>query len=98
VAPLASLISRSCSRIGNVGERHPGLAPAWEFPVGAAVLLIQHEVGGHGGRARGFGFSPRYCFGYELPAATGTKRPPETNEDNALLAAGGVEADGVMAH
>ncbi|HEV8582412.1 MAG TPA: hypothetical protein VGX68_25375 [Thermoanaerobaculia bacterium] len=98
VMSLDSLISRSFSRIGDVGERHPGVAPAWEFPVGAAVLLIQHEVGGHGGRAREFGLSPSYSFGYDLSAATGTERPPETNEGNALLAAGGVEADGVMAN
>jgi hypothetical protein len=98
VASLDSLISRSFSRIGDVGERHPGLSPVWEFPAGAAVLLLQHEVGGHGGRAREFGLSPSYAFNYDLSAATGTSRPPQTNEGNALLAAGGVEADGVMAH
>jgi len=98
VMSLDSLISRSFSRIGDVGARHPGLAPVWEFPAGAAVLLLQHEVGGHGGRAREFGLSPSYSFGYDLSAATGTRRPPRTNEENSLLAAGGVEADGVMAH
>jgi hypothetical protein len=98
VMSLDSLLSRSFSRIGDAGERHPGLAPAWEFPVAAAVLLLQHEVGGHGGRAREFGLSPSYSFGFDFSAATGTERPPETNEGNALLAAGGVEADGVMAH
>jgi hypothetical protein len=98
VMSLHSLISRSFSRIGDAGERHPALAPAWEFPVGAAMLLIQHEVGGHGGRARELGLSPSYSFGYDFSAATGTARPPDTNEGNALLAAGGVEADGVMAH
>jgi hypothetical protein len=98
VMSLDSLISRSFSRIGDVGERHPGVSPAWEFPVGATVLLLQHEVGGHGGRAREFGLSPSYAFHYDLSAATGTRRPPRTNEGNALLAAGGVEADGVMAY
>jgi hypothetical protein len=98
VMSLDSLLSRSFSRIGDAGERHPGLSPAWEFPVGAAVLLLQHEVGGHGGRAREFALSPSYSFGYDLSAATGTKRPPATNEQSSLLAAGGVEADGVMAH
>jgi hypothetical protein len=98
VMSLDSLISRSFSRIGGAGERHPALAPAWEFPVAAAVLLLQHEVGGHGGRARELGLSPSYSFGFDFSAATGTERPPETNEGNALLAAGGVEADGIMAH
>ena len=98
VMSLDSLISRSFARIGDAGERHPGLAPAWEFPVGAAVMLLQHEVGGHGGRARELGLSPSYAFHYDFSAATGTARPPQTNEENALLAAGGVEADGVMAH
>jgi hypothetical protein len=98
VMSLDSLLSRSFSRIGGAGERHPGLAPAWEFPVGAAVMLLQHEVGGHGGRAREFGLSPSYAFNYDFSAATGTKRPPQTNERNALLGAGGVEADGVMAY
>jgi len=98
VMSLHSLLSRSIGRIGHVGERHPGVAPAWEIPLGAAVLLIQHEVGGHGGRARELGLSPSYAFSYNLSAATATERPPATNEENTLLAAGGVEADGVMAH
>ncbi|HEY7215990.1 MAG TPA: hypothetical protein VIC28_15305 [Thermoanaerobaculia bacterium] len=98
VMSLQSAVSRGFASIADVGERHPGLAPVWEFPVGAAVLLLQHEVGGHGGRAREFALSPSYSFGYDLSAATGTKRPPATNEQSSLLAAGGVEADGVMAH
>ena len=98
VTSLQSLVSRSIGAIGHVGERHPGLAPAWEFPVGATVLLLQHEVGGHGGRAREFGLAPSYAFHYDLSAATGTARPPRSNEEGTLLAAGGVEADGVMSH
>lgn len=98
VMSLHSLISRSIGRIGGVEEKHPGVAPAWEFPVAAALLLVQHEVGGHGGRAREFGLSPSYQFNFDFSAATGTERPPATNEEGTLLAAGGVEADQVMAH
>jgi hypothetical protein len=98
VMSLQSVLSRSFSSIGDVGSRHPGLRPAWEFPVGAALLLVQHEVGGHGGRAREFGLSPSYSFNFDFSAATGTRRPPRTNEEGILLAAGGTEADGVMAH
>jgi hypothetical protein len=98
VMSLQSAISRAFGSIANLGERHPGLSPAWEFPVAAAVLLIQHEVGGHGGRGREFGLGPSYAFNWDLSAATGTRRPPATNEENALIGAGGTEADNVMAH
>jgi len=98
VMSLQSAVSRGLGSIAGVGERHPGLAPAWEFPVGAAVLLIQHEVDGHGGRAREFGLSPSYAFHFDFSAATGTQCPPKTNEGNALLGAAGTEADQVMAH
>ena len=98
VTSLQSAISRGFSAIGDVGVRHPGLAPVWEFPVGAAMLLIQHEVGGHGGRGREFGLGPSYSFSYHFSAATGTERPPASNEENAAFGAGGVEADNVMAH
>ncbi|MFL6259735.1 MAG: hypothetical protein ACJ76Y_08490 [Thermoanaerobaculia bacterium] len=98
VMSLQSAISRGFGSIAGVGERHPGLAPAWEFPAAAAVLLIQHEVDGHGGRAREFGLSPSYAFHFDFSAATGTRRPPKTNEGNVLIAAAGTEADQVMSH
>ncbi|HEX9945814.1 MAG TPA: hypothetical protein VGG03_27725 [Thermoanaerobaculia bacterium] len=98
VMSLQSVLSRAFGSIADAGERHPGLAPAWEFPVAAAVLLVQHEVGGHGGRGRELGLSPSYAFNYDFSAATGTARPPRTNEGNALIGAGGTEADNVMAH
>jgi hypothetical protein len=83
--------------MGNVAVDHPGLAPVWEFPIGAGLLLIQHEVLGHGGRGREFGLGPSYSFGI-FEAATGTARAPEDHEQLALLAAGGTEADGVLGH
>jgi hypothetical protein len=48
VMSLRSAVSRGIGSIVGVVERHPGLAPVWELPVGAAVLLLQHEVDGHG--------------------------------------------------
>ncbi|HEV8630260.1 MAG TPA: hypothetical protein VGV61_08080 [Thermoanaerobaculia bacterium] len=90
-------LSHAFGRLGNVAEDHPGLAPVWEFPLGAGLLLVQHEVLGHGGRGREFGLGPSYSFGF-FAAATGTKRAPEDHEQLALLAAGGVEADGVLGH
>jgi hypothetical protein len=97
VASLHSLASRGFARLFRA-ERHPAVAPAWEFPLAAALLLVQHEVGGHGGRAREFGLGPSYGFNYDFSGSTGIERAPETNEQGSLLAAGGVEADGVLAH
>jgi hypothetical protein len=93
VASLQSGISRAFAK----PFQKPAVAPAWEFPVGALLILVQHEVGGHGGRGREFGLSPSYGFGFDFSAYTTTERPPATNEENLLLAAGGVEADGIMA-
>jgi hypothetical protein len=97
VASLQSLGSRGFASLFRA-ERHSAVAPAWEFPLAAALLLVQHEIGGHGGRAREFGLSPSYAFNYDFSAATGIERPPRSNEEGSLLAAGGTEADGVLAH
>lgn len=97
VASLHSVVSRALGSIPAL-EQHPGVAPAYEFPVAAALLLIQHEVGGHGGRAREFGLGPSYVFNYDFSGGTSVDRAPETNEQNILLGAGGAEADGVLAH
>src|SRR5215210_2691450 len=93
VASLQSALSRAFS----VPFKKTAVAPAWEFPLGAALLLVQHEVGGHGGRGREFGLSPSYGFGWDFSGSTSTERPPATNQENILLAAGGAEADGIMA-
>ena len=97
LASLQTGISEAIGSIKDVGERHPGVTPAWEFPLGAALLLVQHEVGGHGGRAREFGLGPSYGFGFDFSGYTSTKRAPRTNEELLLLAAGGVEADQILA-
>lgn len=97
LASIQSGISRGIGSIKDIGERHPGVTPAWEFPVGAALLLVQHEVGGHGGRAREFGLGPSYGFGFDFSGYTSTDRAPRNNEELLLLAAGGVEADQVLA-
>jgi hypothetical protein len=98
VASIQSLVARSFSRIDDVGSRHPGQAPAWEFPVAALLILVQHEVDGHGGRGREFGLSPSYHFNFDFSGATNLAKSPRTDEQGSLLAAGGTEADGVMAH
>jgi hypothetical protein len=93
---VASLQS-GISRLFSLTTDKTAVAPAWEFPLAAALLLVQHEVGGHGGRGREFDLSPSYGFGFDFSGYTTTERPPATNEENLLLAAGGAEADGIMA-
>ncbi len=97
VVSAQQALSDAFAGIGDVGERKPALAPVWEFPVATFLILVQHEVLGHGGRAREFSLSPSYGIGF-LAASTSTKHPPRDHEELALLAAGGVEADGVMSH
>jgi hypothetical protein len=97
LASLHSGLSRAFGSIRDMGERHPGLAPSWELPVAAAILLVQHEVGGHGGRGREFGLGPSYGFGIDFSGYTSTERAPRTNEELMLLASGGTEADQVLA-
>ena len=94
---LQSGLSRAFGSIRGIGDRHSGLAPSWEFPVAAAILLVQHEVGGHGGRGREFGLGPSYGFGIDFSGYTNTERAPRTNEELLLLASGGTEADQVLA-
>jgi hypothetical protein len=96
VASVQSLISRGVFSM-SWAERHPALAPVWEFPVGAFLTVGQHEVDGHGGRAREFGLSPTYRFGFDFSGSTSTRQPPRTDVESILLGSGGVEADGVMA-
>lgn len=97
LASLQSGLSRAFGSIRDMGDRHPGLAPSWEFPVAAAVLLVQHEVGGHGGRGREFGLGPSYGFGFDFSGYTTTERAPRTNEELMLISSGGTEADQVLA-
>jgi hypothetical protein len=95
---VASADALVAGAFGGIRERHPALAPAWEFPLAAALLLVEHEGMGHGGRARELGLGPSYGAGFDFSAYTTTRRAPRDHEELALLAAGGVEADGVMAH
>jgi hypothetical protein len=90
-------VQSGISRVFAIPFKKTSVAPAWEFPLAAALLLVQHEVGGHGGRGREFGLSPSYGFGFDFSGYTTTDRPPATHEENSLLAAGGTEADGIMA-
>lgn len=101
VASFDALVARAIGSLGaegGIAARRPGLTPAWEIPLAAVFILAQHEVDGHGGRGREFGLSPSYRFSFDFSGATSLGKAPRTNEQGSLLAAGGAEADGVMAH
>lgn len=93
LSSLDSLASRSIGSINHLWSKHAAVAPAWEFLAASLPLIMQHEMGGHGGRAREFGLDPSYGL-----AHTTLGIPPHTNEESALCFAGGVEGEGVMAH
>lgn len=96
---ILSSIQRGTSRVfATMAEDKPKLAPAYEFPLALLLFLIEHEIGGHGGRAREFDLGPSYGFGYDLSAYTTVDRNPRTNFESAEVAAGGIEATGVLGH
>jgi hypothetical protein len=97
LASVQSLVSRGFSSLPRI-DRHPALAPAWELPLAAFLTVVQHEVDGHGGRAREFDLGPSYSFGYDFSGGTSIERAPRVHEQGILLAAGGTESDGVLAH
>ena len=96
LSSVQSAIGRAIGSLPHV-DRHPGLAPAWEFPIGAFLTVVQHEVDGHGGRAREFGLGPSYGFGFDFSGYTTTRLAPATHTENMLIGTAGVESDGMMA-
>ncbi len=96
---LSSLDAGVCRAFGAaIGwERHTFLTVLCEGYAGGMLSVVQHEVLGHGGRAREFGLEPSYTFGLDMSGSTGIGHDPEDSLQNVLLAGGGIEADGVMA-
>jgi len=95
VASIQGLASGLLRR-GPGRPSNPAVAAAWEIPLALVMLLVQHEVMGHGGRAREFNLGPSYGLGFDFSAYTTIDRPPGTVEEITLLTAGGVEATGVL--
>ncbi len=79
-------------------ERHSCLAPIYEFLFAAGLSTFQHEVFGHGARAREYNLDPEYTFGIDFSGGTGLNKNPESNLQNIVIAGGGTEGDSVMAH
>lgn len=94
---ISSVDLAICDAGGALLSRKPALAAAYEVPVGLLLGTVQHEVFGHGGRAREFNLDPQYGMGFDLSAYTSVNRAPETTEQLILLAGGGTEADTVLA-
>jgi hypothetical protein len=99
---FVSLDAASAGLIGKVlpAERRPFcyFTPAYEVPLAVLWSTLQHEINGHGSRAREFHLDPSYGFGFDLSAYTELGKDPGSNEELALLAGGGTEGDSVLAH
>ncbi len=94
IVTIHSLISRGFS--GMI--RTSTVAPAYEFISALGLSTVQHEVFGHGARAREYNLDPSYSFGLDFSGGTGIGKDPETMEQNLVIAGGGTEGDSIMAH
>ena len=97
IATLDSTLSRLMGEVLRT-DRTPALAMFYELPFALGFSTVQHEVFGHGSRAREYSLDPVYAFGLDFSGSTGLRKDPETMEQNVVIAAGGTEGDSVMAH
>lgn len=97
---ITTLHSLACRGIGWAArtERIPFVAPAYEFIFAGGLSVVQHEVFGHGSRAREYNLDPDYGFGLDFSGWTSIGKDPADNEQNIMLAGGGTEADSILAH
>jgi hypothetical protein len=96
VVSLHGVVCRGMEWMLPVKE-HPLATFFYESYLGVMFSTVQHEMFGHGSRAREFGLNPSYGFGLDLSGWTSVGKDPESNEQNILLGAGGTEADTVLA-
>ena len=94
---IISLHRAICDLGHKFTGRIPPVAPAYEFPFAIAISTLQHEIHGHGARAREYNLNPSYGFGLDFSAYTTVDKDPRSNEQMATLSGGGTEADLVMA-
>ena len=96
---VESLDGLTCRAVQQYfGEDNHGWAPMWEVPIGILTSTMQHEINGHGSRAREFDLDPGYGVGWDMSVFTYINNDPESNEQVIYLAAGGTEANTVLAH
>jgi hypothetical protein len=97
IAALHSAISRTLAWAVKT-DRRPYLAPAYEVFFAGGLSVVQHEVFGHGSRARESSLDPNYGFGVDFSGWTSIGKNPRNNLQNIMLCAGGTEGDSVLAH
>lgn len=97
VVTLHSAMSRALGWAIRV-DRYPAVAASYELILAGGLSTVQHEVFGHGSRAREYGLDPSYGFGLDFSGSTSIGKDPESNEQNIMLTAGGTEGDSVMAN
>ncbi len=94
---MLSLHTAGCDLGSRLTRRIPYVAPAYELPLAILFSTLQHEIHGHGSRGREYDLKPSYGFGVEFSAYTTLDRDPGSNEELSALAAGGTEANAIMA-
>lgn len=80
------------------GKRLHGLVASYEVFFGLGLSIVQHEVFGHGSRAREYNLDPEYGFGIDFSGYTEINKDPRNNLQMVNLSSGGTEGDSVLAH
>ncbi len=94
---MTSLHTAASDLGAALSRRFPYIAPAYEVPLALVFSTLQHEIHGHGARAREYNLKPSYGFGLDFSAYTTIDRDPRTLAELSALAAGGTEANAIMA-
>ncbi|MDI6775325.1 MAG: hypothetical protein QME60_08060 [Verrucomicrobiota bacterium] len=81
----------------RIFKRLRGLPASHETLLGLYLSVVQHEVFGHGSRAREYKLNPEYGFGNDFSGYTEVKKDPRDNLQMVNLSSGGTEADSVLA-
>ncbi len=70
---------------------------SYETLFGLGLSVVQHEVFGHGSRAREYNLNPAYGFGLDFSGYTSVRRDPQNNLQMVTLASGGTEGGSLLA-
>jgi hypothetical protein len=96
------LVTSVDTLIGDAGwkvtKRIHGLSAAYELFFGLGLSIVQHEVFGHGSRAREYNLDPQYGFGLDFSGYTEINKDPKDNRQMANLCSGGTEGDSILGH
>ncbi|MFW6414894.1 MAG: hypothetical protein ACOCZ2_01140 [Thermodesulfobacteriota bacterium] len=98
VESLVGLNCRLARLTFPIKEDYHIWAPLWEVPTGILASTMQHEINGHGSRAREFDLAPGYGIGLDLSFFTYINNAPASNEQVIYLSAAGTESNTVLSH